>query len=157
MKKLQFIICVILFLGIYTSCERYELLVSINQATFKSLKTADTKANDKLTGFDQCGYNWNAHHFNGYLINAIIGDFLFKDYPHYKYSTFKGEGVPYWDELVNNFDYFIYFVPPELLDCKLAMHWNEKLISNKGVYPEKWMDSNGWITFHFINYKDGKK
>ncbi|MGZ2369268.1 hypothetical protein ACXR6G_05750 [Ancylomarina sp. YFZ004] len=38
------------------------------------------------TGFNIYGYNWNAHEFNGYLLNAWVGDNLVphEDYYHWK-------------------------------------------------------------------------
>ena len=157
MKQLYVLIGLTLVFMAFTSCETDQMTAPENVTTLDQAAFKNSKADKKMTGFDQWGYNWNAHHFNGYLINAVLGDFLFIDYPHYQYPPYKGEGMPYWDELVGYFDYFVYFMPPELLDCKLVMHWNEKLISNEGVYPEKWMDSNGWITFHFMYDKDKEK
>jgi hypothetical protein len=37
------------------------------------------------------------------------------------------------------------------------MHWNKALISREGVYTE-WIDSNGWITFHYSGMdEDGNR
>jgi len=153
MKKLRLFFGIGLFVFLFISCETEPILEPENQVANMSSKTT----NSKLTGVDEWGFNYEAHHFNSYLINAILGDPAFQGMPHYKTAIYKGQGITFWNDLIYQYDYIPYFMPVELLDCKLIMHWNEGLLSKEGVYPNTWVDSNGWITFHFKMNKDGEK
>ena len=153
MKKIHLILGIGLILFLYTSCEKDQITEPENQIANMTSKVKNTK----LTGVDDWGFNYQAHHFNSYLINAILGDPAFEGMPHYKTTVYNGEGISFWNDLVNQYDYIPYFMPIDLLDCNLIMHWNEGLLSRNGVYPATWVDSNGWITFHFKMNKDGQK
>lgn len=120
-----------------------------------ALKTT-VKTNEKLTGFDEWGFNWRAHQFNGYTINMMLGDHFFEGWPHYKQFVYHGEGEEFWEMIVSNYDYFPFLMPVELLDSKLNMHWNNDLITKDGVYPATWVDTNAWIDFKYSG-KDGNK
>ena len=65
----------------FTSCNTEAL----DETTINlELNSSKVNNNKKTTGFDQWGYNWNAHQFNGYLINAWFGDELNPGAPWYK-------------------------------------------------------------------------
>ncbi|MDU8885609.1 hypothetical protein RXV94_05520 [Yeosuana sp. MJ-SS3] len=137
----------------FTSCDKDEIIKPEQE-----MELLSSKANkDKLTGVDEWGFNFQAHHFDNYLINAILGDPAFANFPHYKQTIYNGEGISFWNDLISDYDYIPYMMPVDLLDCKLIMHWNEGLLSKDGIYPDTWIDSNGWITFHFKMNKDGEK
>jgi len=140
MNAKLFIITLLIIGLALTSCEN-EMLQDFTADS--SLKSKDTK----LNRFDDWGFNWQAHHFNGYLVNAIMGDYLYRDMPFHKWAVYQGEGDIFIQEFMDEFGFFL--IPPALLDVNLVMQWNEALISSRGVYPESWIDSDGWITFHF--------
>jgi hypothetical protein len=107
--------------------------------------------------FDSWGFNWNRQYFNGYLMNAILGDYLFEKFAHYKYEPYKGEGQQYWEKLQNKYPYINFFIPEELLDCKLVMKWNNAIIADKNCTINKPDETIGWITFHFSMNKNAEK
>ncbi|RKD91872.1 hypothetical protein [Mangrovibacterium diazotrophicum] len=150
MKKLTCVFGIFLALVLVLSaCQETALDENVTQEELK-------KANVKLTGFDDWGFNWNAQQFNGYLINMMLGDSYFEGWPHYKQHVYNGEGSEFWNMLVANYDYWIYMMPPELLDTRLNAHWNSGLIRKDGVYPETWVNSNGWIVFKYSGEVDGQ-
>lgn len=151
MKKHYVIYGIITALVLFSSCEKDILDDPYMEPALKGAKNAS----NKLTTFDAFGYNWQAHHFNGYLVNAVLGDYLYKDMPFHKWKPYTGEGESFIQEFVSTFGFFM--LPPALLDCQLVMHWNEAMISREGVYPDCWIDSNGWITFHYSMDKEGEK
>jgi len=143
MKK-NIILTVVLALFIsVTSCNKSDLDESIELNNFNE-KSSDLLLKSNNKGFDAYGYNWNAHHFNGILFNAIIGDTLYEELFGFMYP-YSGDDAQYIEDF-NFADGLPFWGYRELY---LVMHWNEALISREGVYPEKWIDSNGWITFHY--------
>lgn len=151
MKKQYVIYGLISALMLFTSCEKDLLMEPSSESSLKSA----SNASGKLNTFDVYGFNWQAHHFNGYLVNAILGDYLYKDMPFHNWKPYAGEGESFIQEFDNTFGFFM--LPPALLDCELVMHWNDELISCEGVYPDTWIDSNGWITFHYSMDIKGQK
>ncbi|MCY1718949.1 hypothetical protein OU798_01260 [Prolixibacteraceae bacterium Z1-6] len=155
MKKSIYFLIVLAVAFIFAACEK-----DFDEEPEMELKDAKI---EKLTGFDQWGFNWNAHHFNGYLINAVMSDYLYELMPFYKWGEgpYEGEGVEFLDKFITEFGFFP--LDPILLDCKLVMHWNDALINRDGTYPvvfwdySNWENSNGWITFHFSMDKNGEK
>ncbi|MDX8338729.1 hypothetical protein SLH46_06025 [Draconibacterium sp. IB214405] len=159
MKKsiLLFVVCTLIL--VFAGCEKNFVEDPVDSLELKS----GNSGNDKLNGFDEWGFNWNAHHFNGYLMNAVMGDYLYDFMPFYKWNEgpYQGEGDEFIVKFVNEFGFFPIY--PSLLDCKLVMHWNDALITKDGIYPvyawdySGWVDSNAWITFHYSMDKDGEK
>ncbi|WP_163710140.1 hypothetical protein [Mangrovibacterium lignilyticum] len=153
MKKLNFIIGMFLaFVLVMASCQETALDESLADQNLKK----GQMNKEKVTGFDEWGFNWNAQQFNGYLVNMMLGDAFFDGWPHYKQHVYNGEGQEFWDMLVANYDYWIYMMPFELLDTKLNAHWNTGLISKEGGYPATWVDSDGWIVFKYSGVMDGQ-
>lgn len=142
MKKLSLIIGFILLFS-FSGCEKD---FGLNQTNDQNLDSSELKKADNR-GMNEYGFNWKAHHFNGYLVNVYFSDTYFQYYPFYNYPPYQGEGEIFIEEFYNNFGFFV--LPEGFLDCKLVMHWNEALISSEGVYPETWVDTGGWITFHY--------
>jgi hypothetical protein len=123
--------------------------LSTDPACKTVLKSGNT-GNEKITGFDEWGFNWNAHEFRGYTINMLLGDHAFIGMPHYKKYVYHGEGMDFWDMLVSEFEYFPWLMPAELLDSRLISTWNDALISSNGEYPANgWMDTGAWIVFDY--------
>lgn len=144
MKKLKFFTGILgIFLLIFASCEQTILDETTPEIDLKKSTIASHM------GFDEWGFNWNAHQFNGYLINMMLGDHYFMGWQHYQQHVYNGEGLEFWNMLVTNYDYFPYLMPIELLDTKLNAHWNDALISKEGVYPAIWVDSDAWIVFKY--------
>ncbi|MBK3516584.1 hypothetical protein [Carboxylicivirga marina] len=100
-------------------------------------------------GFDEWGFNYRAHLFEGYLINAMFADPVFKYMPHYKKMNYNGQEDQFWNEVMEKYPYFSHIMPGELIDCKLMMKWNEDLLSKEGQYPDTWVDSDAWIVFKY--------
>jgi len=152
MKK-NIILTVVLALFIsVTSCNKSDLDESIELNNFNE-KSSDLLLKSNNKGFDAYGYNWNAHHFNGILFNAIVGDYLYNE-------EFFGDWEPYTgndEEYLEKYPLAVY-LPWDYRHINLVMHWNEALISKDGIYPKEWFDSNGWITFHYSGMdEDGKR
>jgi len=127
---------------LFSSCTEGLVDEAVNDISLKK----GNKGNDKATGFDQWGYNWNAHQFNGYLINAWFGDEIDASVPWYKKEpAFDGDILAYQEAYpeVLAYPFWIYG------DMKIVMHWNESLISGEGVYQFPWIDTDAWITFHY--------
>jgi len=123
--------------------------LSTDPAGIPVLKSGNM-GNEKITGFDEWGFNWNAHEFRGYTVNMLLGDHAFIGMPHYKKYVYRGEGMDFWDMLVSEFEYFPWLMPAELLDSRLVSTWNEALISSDGEYPANgWLDSGAWIVFDY--------
>jgi len=149
-KNIILTLVLALFLSV-TSCNKSDLDESIELNNFNE-KSSDLLLKSNNKGFDAYGYNWNAHHFNGILFNAIIGDYLYN-------GAFFGDWEPYTG---NDVEYLALYpsavyLPWDYRHINLVMHWNEALISREGVYPEKWIDSNGWITFHYSGMDENGK
>jgi len=110
-------------------------------------------------GYDAWGFNFKAHNFKSYLINAMLGDPAFKDKPHYRQSglVYHDEGRDFWNELIKDFPYFDQIMPPGLLDCKMEMKWNDALLNSDGVYPPTWNDTGAWIMFKYKMNTESEK
>lgn len=156
MKRLLYYFVLIGFTIICLACEKGELYEPESFSDTPELKSSN-KGNEKLTGVDEWGFNWQAGQFDSYLINAILGDRMFMGMPHYKQAVYHGEGIEFWNDLLEQYPYIMYFMPASLLDCRVIMHWNEGLISKQGVYPDTWLDANAWISFKFIMNHEGEK
>ena len=104
------------------------------------------KKSDTNKGFDQWGYNWNAHQFNGYLINAWFGDEMDPTAPWYKKEPpYNGDWDGYAAEHPEVLNYPFYYYE----NMTMVSHWNESCISKEGVYNDDILDSDAWITFHY--------
>lgn len=148
-----------------SSCEDAWFEEPMSQMDMKSAN----KGNDKLTGFDEWGFNWWARQFNGYVLNMMFGDHYFEQVfplPHFQQEVYHGEGIEFWNEIVDKYyldlggfewHYFPDQMPVDLLDAKVNAHWNEGLISKDGVYPPTWIDSNAWIVFKYSGNFEGKQ
>lgn len=142
------------------ACEK-----NLTEDSGKEIELKNAK-NDKLTGFDEWGFNWQAQQFNGYTVNLLLGDTYFLGWPHYKDTVYHGEGQEFWSMLVDKYymdtpegdwHYFPDLMPGDLLDSWLISHWNEGTVSKDGVYPEEMFDTNGWISFHYSGEANGEK
>jgi hypothetical protein len=146
MKNLLLLSVFAFLVLILSGCEKD---LSTDPAGKTVLKSGNT-GNEKITGFDEWGFNWNAHEFRGYTINMLLGDHAFIGMPHYKKYVYHGEGMDFWDMLVSEFEYFPWLMPAELLDSRLISTWNEALISSDGEYPANgWLDTGAWIVFDY--------
>lgn len=146
MKKTNLITGLILVLFLITSCERDQISENENIIKLDQTSLKNTNNKSKLTGFDKWGYNWNAHHFNGYLINAYFGDEIDPTASWYKKEPpFDGDLAAYEQAHpeVLNYPFWIYG------DMRIVMHWNESTISREGVYQYPIIDTDSWITFHY--------
>jgi len=148
MKKFIYISTIFTLILVFASCSNEIIEDPINTVDMKSLFT---KNNDKLTGFDEWGFNFTAHKFNSYLINAMLGDPAFEGMPHYRQPglVYHGEGLIFWENLMVQYPYFAEMMPPGLLDCKLEMKWNEAAFSKDAVYPPTWNDTGAWFLFKY--------
>ena len=148
MKKLISISVIFALFLVFFSCSNEMIDEQINTIDMKSLST---KNNEKLTGFDEWGFNFRAHSFNSYLINAMLGDPAFEGMPHYRQPglVYHGEGQVFWDNLVAQYPYFLDMMPSGLLDCKLEMKWNEAAFGQDGIYPPTWNDTGAWFLFKY--------
>lgn len=148
----------------FSSCDKDQL--------DQSIELNEVLKNDiaKDNGFDEYGYNWNAHHFNGNLFNAIIGDYINEGTPFWRMGSYTGDDLTYLSEHAYEIemikDWSNSWNPPapwfwgyiwRFRDVNLVMHWNEALISSTGTYPYTWLDTNGWITFHYSGEIENKK
>lgn len=106
---------------------------------------------ERQSGYDDWGFNFQAHNFNSYLVNAMIGDPAFAGMPHYRQPglVYHGEGQVFWDNLVAEYPYFNDMMLPGLLDCKMEMKWNDALLDTNGIYPPTWNDTGAWIIFKY--------
>ncbi|MCX2743862.1 hypothetical protein OO013_08295 [Mangrovivirga sp. M17] len=148
MKNIKIIFGMTCLMAFMFSCQETEEIVPARQMDVRAMHQPEN-LNAKITGTDEWGFNLNAQHYKGYLINVFMSDPLFKDMPHYHYPPYQGEGIEYWNELLSQFDYFQFMMPPFLLDCELQMKWNNDLLSKDGIYPETWVNSNAWIVFKY--------
>lgn len=135
---------IILFTTVFT------ILLAIGACTEALIESPELKSankgNEKITGFDQWGYNWNAHQFNGYLINAWFGDEIDPAAPWYKKDPpYNGDWEGYAADHPEVLSYEFYYYG----NMTLVMHWNEACISSEGVYQYPIKDSDAWITFHY--------
>lgn len=118
----------------------------------------DAKNNSKMLGYDEWGFNFEAQHFKGYLINMILADPAFQTMPHYRNHLYTGQGQEFWDMLMNTYGYFDQIMPGFLLDCELRSKWNDGIMDKNGVYPQTWVDSNGIISFKYsMTDENGKR
>jgi len=141
MKKLISILSLFALIFTISNCTT-EDTISEND-TLKSEKISDFNKNK---GFDQWGYNWNAHQFNGYLINAWFGDELYPDAPWYKKEPpYNGDWEGYAEEYPEVLTYPFYYYG----NMTMVSHWNESSITKDGVYNDQILDSDAWITFHY--------
>ncbi|MCA6075104.1 hypothetical protein [Fulvivirga sedimenti] len=146
----------IIFTGIWalsflliTACED-SVYDEIVEEPVSETVSSDQKGNDqsRVYGFDQWGYNWNAHHFNGNVWNAIVADYLYQGEFFWRIDPYTGDDESYLEKYpwADQMPFWAY------RNMELVMHWNEGLISKDGEYQD-WLDSDAWITFH---YKLGK-
>jgi len=159
MKRIIILTGILFIAVLFTACEKEEAELYENDLV-KSGK-------DKLTGFDEWGFNWNAHEFHGYTVNMLLGDHAFIGWPHYKQELYDGQGMEFWDYLVETYymdlggyewHYFPDLMPGDLLDSRLVCKWNDALISKDGEYPlAGWMDTDAWIVFDYSGEVDGKQ
>ena len=150
MKRSIFLSSILALFIVFTSCDKSSLdeAIELNNGTNESLLKANTNK-----GFNAYGFNWNAHHFNGILFNAIVGDYLYNDMFFGDWEPYKGND----EEYLEKYPLAVY-LPWDYRHINLVMHWNQALISREGIYPEEWINSNGWITFHYSGMdEDGNR
>ncbi len=138
MKRIFSYLLLLLLAIAFAACEK-----DLVEEPVMDLKKASVEKNN---GFDQWGYNWHAHQFNGYLMNAWFGDELYPDAPWYKKEPpFDGDILAYQEAHPEVLDYPFWGYG----DMKVIMHWNDACISRQGEYRNPILDSEAWITFHY--------
>ena len=145
----------ILFTGVlclltlgFTSCDKEVTDEPMQPKLSKeSMNTELKSAANK--GFDAYGYNWNAHHFNGYLVNAWVGDNINPLAEYYHWDPYTGDANAYLEKYPSVDNHFFWY----FREMTVVMHWNDALISRESIYPETWIDTEAWITF---NYRMGE-
>lgn len=162
MKNLIHLTLIIALVLAVLSCKDALIDDAENEIALKS----GNSGNNKPTGFDEWGFNWNAHQFHGYTVNMLLGDHYFMGWPHYKQHVYNGQGTEFWNYLVDTYyldfgvyqwHYFPDLMPGDLLDSKLVCIWNDALINSDGEYPQNgWMDTDAWIVFDYSGEVDGK-
>ncbi|QIA09383.1 hypothetical protein [Draconibacterium halophilum] len=151
MKKSILLLIVLAVALAFAGCEK-DLVEEPDSST--ELKSGNS-GNNKITGVDEYGYNWNAHLFKGSFYNAIVGDNLYASAPWSHTTPYRGidEDITppeYSEEPEDMYD--LWGMAWWLRHVNLVMKWNESLISKEGVYPanlDDWIGSDGWITFEF--------
>ncbi|MFD1316909.1 hypothetical protein [Namhaeicola litoreus] len=152
-KLLLFTGMISIFLLVNVSCNRDEMDESFELS--KSFE-ANKQNNSKYTGFNEFGYNWQAHHFNGVVMNAIFGDYIDENgNPAMGLDPYNGDDEAYlakypWLALEE------YQMLWSFRNIHLVMHWSKTLISDFGVYPDNWFNSGSWITFHYSGINNHK-
>jgi len=161
MKKLLYFTGIVsLMFIVFSSCDKDLLDEPIELHQSFELQKNDNAENK---GFNEYGYNWNAHQFNGILLNAVLGDYIDANgVPASGMKPYTGNDEEYLNEYP-----FIEFLYGGMLweyrHVNLVMHWNEALISREGVYPGEgadpipWRDTDGWITFHYSGTAENGK
>ena len=104
-------------------------------------------------GFNAYGFNWNAHHFNGNMLNVFFSDTMFQEMFFYGWDPYTGDDA----EFLAKYPVAEYLPFWGFRHFNLVMHWNEACISRDGIYPETWFDSNAWITFHYSGELNGSR
>ncbi|WP_319501050.1 hypothetical protein [uncultured Draconibacterium sp.] len=143
MKKIILILAIALA---FAGCEKNFVEEPVDNIKLKSGNS------DKVTGVDEYGYNWNAHHFNGSFYNAIVGDNLYAFAPWSHTTPYRGVDEEITPADPGDLMYDLWSIAWYLRDVNLLMHWNEALISKEGVYPaslDEWIGSDAWITFKY--------
>lgn len=151
MKKIKIFTWVLTMMMAFVSCDISSLdePIELNDLDNKSVDLLQ-KNNNK--GFNEFGHNWDAHHFSGNLFNAIIGDTLYEDLFGFM-TPYNGDESMY----LNDFPFASGLPFWGYRKIHLVMHWNEELIARGGVYPQTWINSNGWITFHYSGLDENGK
>ncbi|HYQ57962.1 MAG TPA: hypothetical protein VEP89_11525 [Draconibacterium sp.] len=145
MKKLILILAIAL---VFAGCEKDFVEDPMDNTELKS----GNSGNDKVTGVDEYGYNWNAHLFKGSFYNAIVGDnlYAFTEWSHTE--PYMGVDDDFFQAAETDNLYDLWGMAWWLRHVNLVMKWNESLISEEGVYPsnlDDWIGSDAWITFHY--------
>ena len=148
MKNKHFITIIFLFsLLILSGCSKESIDDTTDLTQIQETELAAKNNKNISSGFNEYGFNWNAHHFNGILMNVFFSDPMFEGAPFYGMPPYTGDD----DDYLNN--------NPEAADLpfwiwnyrhvNLVMHWNEALISREAVYNMPWFNSTAFITFHY--------
>lgn len=146
MKNKYFITIIVLFgLLLLSSCskETMDETLDLNQIQETELAAKNSKNND--IGFNEYGFNWNAHHFNGILLNVFFSDPFFQGAPWYGMDPYMGDEAGYLEKYPDADKFWFW----GYRHINLVMHWNEALISRDAVYADSWINSNAYITFHY--------
>lgn len=148
MKKFISLSTIFALLFLFISCNNEAIDETTSNLELNSSKENNIK---KTTGYDAWGFNFQAHHFKSYLINALLGDPAYEGMDHYRKLVYQGEGEQFWEDLVDEsaYPYFKQMMPSGLLDCKMEMTWNDALCNSEGIYPPTWNDTGAWIMFKY--------
>lgn len=156
MKKLISLCSLVALAFILSYCSEEDEIftpakVNTEEVTSSSSLRIMSTEKERTTGYDAWGFNFVAHNFNSYLINAMLGDPAFQGMPHYRKPglVYRGEGVDFWNALILEYPYFTQMMPAGLLDCKLEMKWNDALLNKEGIYPPTWDNTESWIVFKY--------
>lgn len=149
--KYNRIFTIIFFFGllIFAGCALESMDENIDLIELKEGELMVKKEAKIQPGFNEWGFNWKAHHYNGILINVFFSDTMFKDMPFYGMDPYMGDDEAYLAKYSYAEDLPFWF----FRNVDLVMHWNEALISSDAVYPDTWFDSNAFITFHYSGGK----
>uniref|UniRef100_UPI003217F45B hypothetical protein n=1 Tax=uncultured Draconibacterium sp. TaxID=1573823 RepID=UPI003217F45B len=139
---------------VFAACEENFVEEPLSNIELKSANS------NKVNGFDEYGYNWNAHHFSGSFYNAIVGDNLYA-FAQWSHTTpYRGMDDDITPADPGDMMYDLWQLAWYLRHVNLVMHWNDALISKEGVYPadlDEWIGSDAWITFHFSGVDENGK
>jgi len=145
MKNKHFITIIFLFgLLLLSSCSKESIDDTIDLNQIQETELAAKNGKNNSTGFNQHGFNWNAHHFNGILMNVFFSDTMFMGAPFYGWDPYIGNDEEYLKKYPDA-EYWFFW---NFRHVNLVMHWNEALISREAVY-QSWLNSNAFITFHY--------
>ena len=146
MKTKHFFTIIFLFgLLLLLGCSKESLDDTVDLNQFQKTELAAKSSMNIDKGFNEHGFNWNAHHFNGIMLNVFFSDTYFKDMPFYGMDPYTGDEAAYLEKYPFAKDLPFWF----FRNVNLVMHWNEAMISREAVYPEFWLNSNAFITFHY--------
>ena len=152
MKNKHFITIIFLFgLLLLSSCSKESMDDTLDLIQIQETELAAKNSKNMDTGFNEYGFNWNAHHFKGILLNVFFSDPMFEGAPFYGWDPYMGDD----DAFLKKYPDAIYLPFWGYRHINLVMHWNEALISRDAVYADTWINSNAWITFHYSGGEKG--
>lgn len=150
MKNTQIITIIFLFgLLLLSGCSKESMDDTVDLIQIQETELAAKNSKNIDTGFNEYGFNWNAHHFNGILLNVFFSDTMFEGAFFYGWDPYMGDDATFLTKYP-----IAEFLPFwNYRHVNLVMHWNEALISRQAVYAETWFNSNAFITFHYSGVK----
>lgn len=147
MKKIILLTSIFASVLIFTACEK--------SLTVQPSPDLNSVKSGKVTGFNEWGYNWNAHSFKGILFNALIGDNLYNGAFFGDWEPYQGDDEAYLEQYPD-----AVYLPWAFRNVNVILHWNEALITSEGMYPDNlndWIDSGAWMTSHYSGVDENGK